>query len=110
LPIRISRIVPPPVAVTNAIIKIPKRSSFLFIAARAPEMAKAAVPNRSRMVKSDKSILAPKGRLSGEKLNPSLRVLFPVLVAIGMPGNCKLIFLIHRCASLPAKAGLQQII
>lgn len=57
LPIKISRIVPPPMAVTNAMMKMPNRSNLLFMAERAPEIAKAVVPNKSRMLNSDISIM-----------------------------------------------------
>ncbi|GAA3514139.1 hypothetical protein GCM10022393_30060 [Aquimarina addita] len=43
--------VPPPIAVTKAIIKIPKTSNFLFIALKAPETAKAIVPKISSKLK-----------------------------------------------------------
>ncbi len=45
--IKTSRRVPPPKAVTIAMIKIPKISSFLFIAVKAPDTAKAMVPKMS---------------------------------------------------------------
>lgn len=43
-PIKTSRKLPPPIAVTDAKIKTPNGSNFLRIAANAPEMAKTAVP------------------------------------------------------------------
>ena len=57
-PIKISLIVPPPIAVTKEIISTPKGSSFLSIAANAPETAKAKVPRISRA--SKKSIIKDK--------------------------------------------------
>jgi len=49
-PNNISRIVPPPIAVTKEIINTPKRSSFLSIAEKAPETAKAKVPRISMIL------------------------------------------------------------
>ena len=47
-----SRIVPPPTAVTNAIIKTPKGSNRFCMAAKVPDIAKAMVPSVSmRMLK-----------------------------------------------------------
>ena len=59
-PIKVSRKVPPPMAVTKPIIKIPKISSLLSIAARAPEIAKATVPRIFSILKSDSSIWGAK--------------------------------------------------
>jgi hypothetical protein len=39
--------VPPPMEVTNAMIRTPKGSSLLCIAANEPEIEKATVPNVS---------------------------------------------------------------
>jgi hypothetical protein len=47
VPISISLKVPPPTAVTKAIIRIPKTSSFFRVAATTPENVKAIVPNIS---------------------------------------------------------------
>jgi hypothetical protein len=46
-PTRISLIVPPPIAVTKEIIRIPKGSSFRSIAENTPDTAKANVPRMS---------------------------------------------------------------
>jgi hypothetical protein len=54
-PIRISLIVPPPIAVIKEIMITPNGSSFLSIAAKAPETAKAKVPSIS--IVSKKSIV-----------------------------------------------------
>jgi len=43
-PINKSLIVPPPTAVTKEMIKTPKGSNLFCIAAKAPEIAKAIVP------------------------------------------------------------------
>ena len=49
IPINKSRNVPPPTAVTNAIIKTPKTSNFFSMATNTPEIAKAIVPKISIM-------------------------------------------------------------
>ncbi len=46
-PIRMSRRIPPPVAVTTARMQTPKMSIFFRIASTAPEMAKATAPMQS---------------------------------------------------------------
>jgi len=50
LPTSTSRMVPPPIAVTNAIIKTPKRSSFFSMAENTPDTANANVPKMSIML------------------------------------------------------------
>src|SRR5215213_1292082 len=47
LPTRTSRIVPPPIAVTKDIIRIPKRSNFFSMAENTPDTANANVPKMS---------------------------------------------------------------
>jgi len=47
VPISTSRNVPPPTAVTKAIINTPKGSMRLFNAIKTPEIEKATIPNIS---------------------------------------------------------------
>lgn len=49
-PIKTSRIVPPPIAVTKEMINTPKGSSRFSIAAKAPATAKLNVPNISMIL------------------------------------------------------------
>ena len=49
-PMSKSLMVPPPVAVANPIMIIPKKSKRLCIAINAPEMEKAKTPNTNMMV------------------------------------------------------------
>jgi hypothetical protein len=50
-PTSTSLIVPPPIAVTNEMMRVPKGSSFLSIAEKAPDTAKANVPRISMMLR-----------------------------------------------------------
>ena len=53
-PINISRSVPPPMDVTNAIIRMPKISSLLRSAADVPDTAKEKVPSTSIIYSGEK--------------------------------------------------------
>ena len=59
-PIKISLMVPPPIEVTNAIIKMPNRSNFLLIAVNDPDITKATVPRISKVVKTVMLLFASK--------------------------------------------------
>ena len=53
-PSNISRMLPPPIAVTNEMINTPSGSSFFSMAANEPETAKLKVPGTSmRVIKLD---------------------------------------------------------
>lgn len=65
LPMSISRSVPPPMEVTNAIIRTPKISSLLRSAADVPDTANEKVPSTSMICRREKGKL-----VNGELTHP----------------------------------------